>query len=73
MSRGTKNGGENFTAVEEGYNTDRHGPGENEEEGRQCDPDTAVRANILVYVVTIRRDDVLYCIRVNNQQNENGY
>jgi hypothetical protein len=61
-----------LTTIEEGYNTDRYGPRENEEEGRQCNPDREVRAKILEYVVTSLRNNVLYCIRVSNQQKENG-
>ena len=74
MSWYTKSGGNLriFTTVEEGYNADRHGPRVNEEVGRQCDPVIDVRAKILEYVVTMSRNNVLYCIRVNNQLKENG-
>ena len=62
-----------FTTIEKGYSTDRHGPHGNEEEGRQCAPQTDERANILVYDVAVDRNNVRYCIRVNSQQKANGY
>jgi hypothetical protein len=74
MSSCTKSGSNLriFTTVEEGYSADRHGPRKKEEEGGQCNLGRDERANILEYVVTIRRNNVLYGITVNNQQKVNG-
>jgi hypothetical protein len=49
-----------LTTIEERYSTNDHGPREKEEVGRQHNHKREARAEILKYVVTIRRNNVLW-------------
>jgi hypothetical protein len=49
-----------LTTIEEGYSTDRHGPRVEEDEGWRGKLGSEVRAKILIYIVTIRRNNVVW-------------
>ena len=77
MSGGAKGRSEDqariLTAINERYTTNRHRPCIVEEEGRWRHHNGEAGAEILEYVITVSRNNVLYiCFRVNDRWRANG-